>query len=113
MPGDSGDKSVSDTGRELWELLKAYASQETVDPLRNLGRYLGMGIPGSLLLGLGGSLLLFALLRGLQTIDALDDGLASLVPYAVTVLVGFIAVGLIARSLLPPSRGSAAEEGSR
>ena len=45
--------SISDTIKDLWALLKAYGKQETVDPLKALGRYLCFGISGAILLSLG------------------------------------------------------------
>jgi len=44
-----------------------YVKQETVVPLKQLGRYIGFGIVGSLLLGLGVVLLAVGGLRALQT----------------------------------------------
>ena len=40
-------KSFQETIQELWELLKGYARQETVEPLKNLGRRIGFGIAAS------------------------------------------------------------------
>ena len=39
--------------RELWELIVAYFKQETVVPLKQLGRYIAFGLLGALLLGFG------------------------------------------------------------
>ena len=45
-----------------------YAKQETIDPLKGLGRYVGFGVGGSLLLAIGPVALLgLAVLRALQT----------------------------------------------
>ena len=52
---------------ELRDLIVAYAKQETVVPLKQLGRYIGFGIVGSFLLGLGVVLLGVGGLRALQT----------------------------------------------
>jgi len=51
---------------ELWELIVAYFKQETIVPLRQLGRWIIFGILGSLLLGVGVLLLAMAGLRALQ-----------------------------------------------
>ena len=87
--------------QELRELVVAYAKQETVEPLRNLGRFLAFGVAGSLTIGLGVSLLLLGGLRLLQTEtgDAFD-GNWSWVPY-LTVLAAagvVIALALAARA---------------
>lgn len=60
-------KDPKDTVGELIELVKAYARQETVNPLRNLGRYLGRGVAGALLMALGLFFLAMAALRYVQT----------------------------------------------
>ncbi len=52
---------------ELRDLVVAYAKQETVVPLKQLGRYAGFGIGGALVLGLGVALLGVGALRALQT----------------------------------------------
>jgi hypothetical protein len=52
---------------ELRDLVITYLKQETLVPLRQLGRYIGFGIAGSLLLGLGAVLLGVGGLRALQT----------------------------------------------
>ena len=60
-------KSFQDTLKELWQLLQDYGKQETVGPLKHLGRRIGFGIAGSLLFALGWFLLTLALVRVLQT----------------------------------------------
>jgi hypothetical protein len=52
---------------ELREMVVDYVKQETVVPLKQLGRYIGFGIVGSFLLGLGTVLLAVGGLRALQT----------------------------------------------
>lgn len=52
---------------ELRDLVVTYVKQETIVPLRQLGRYIGFGIAGALLLGLGVVLLGVGGLRALQT----------------------------------------------
>jgi hypothetical protein len=77
---------------EIIDLVKTYAKQETIEPLRNTGRYLARGAAGGFLIAFGLILLLVGLLRVLQTeTDVFDDGW-SFVPYFIVVLVG----GLIA-----------------
>jgi hypothetical protein len=52
---------------ELRDLIVAYVRQETVTPLKSLGRYTLFGLAGALLLGLGVVLLGVGVLRLLQT----------------------------------------------
>lgn len=79
---------------ELKTLVVGYAKQETVDPLKTLGRYLGFGLAGSIAIGTGLSLLLLALLRGLQQVSALQDPTWNWVPYLAAGVAGAILVGL-------------------
>jgi hypothetical protein len=94
-------RNAPGTVNELKELLVAYAKQETVDPVKSLGRYLGFGLAGSLLMGLAAILLPLALLRALQaeTGTALT-GNWSWVPYAVTLVVVALVLGLIVAGLM-------------
>ena len=90
---DRGDIS------DVFELIKSYAKQETVDPLRNVGRYLARGLAGAFLIGLGIVLLLIGVLRVLQTeTDVFDDGL-SFIPYLIVVILGGIIAGLFVRQI--------------
>jgi hypothetical protein len=79
---------------ELKSLIIGYAKQETIDPLKTLGRYLGFGLAGSMSIGLGLSLLLLALLRGLQQISTLQDPTWNWVPYLATGVAGMLLVAL-------------------
>ena len=89
-------KSIPQVASELWELTLAYAKQETVDPLRGLGRYLGYGVAGSVVFGLGSLLLLLSLLRALQTETGTTfTGSLSWIPYVIVVAAGALLVGLV------------------
>jgi NO-binding membrane sensor protein with MHYT domain len=80
---------------ELWELTTAYAKQETIDPLKGLGRFIGYGIGGAILLGLGVGLLLLSGLRALQTeTGSMFTGNLSWLPYLIAVVVGGLLIGL-------------------
>jgi hypothetical protein len=89
-------KSIPQVATELWELTVAYAKQETIDPLRGLGRYLGYGVGGSLVFAFGSVLLLLSLLRALQTEtgDAFD-GNFTWVPYLIVMAAAALLVALV------------------
>jgi hypothetical protein len=95
-------KSPTEQITELKTLVVDYAKQETVDPLKDLGRYLGWGVGGSLLTGFGLSFMLLGLLRGLETITLFNDptepsgGTWSWVPYAITIVVAAIVIAAAA-----------------
>ena len=96
-------KTVPDTVQELRDLLVAYAKQETIDPLRNIGRYLGFGLAGIALLTLGTLFLALSALRALQTMTGdVFDGFWSWVPYVIVVL-GLSAVIALAVSRITTS----------
>jgi hypothetical protein len=82
---------------EIVEMVKAYAIQETVGPLKGAGRWLGVGAAGALLLALGLFFALLGILRLLQTEAAETfDGGWSWVPYLIVLLlcVGATALAL-------------------
>ena len=89
------DKSLPGEAQELFQLVVGYAKQETLDPVKNLGRFIGYGMAGALLGSLGAVLLLLGTLRLLQT-ETGDtfDGNWTFVPYVVVLVVsGAIAAG--------------------
>ena len=89
-------KSIPQVATELWELSLAYAKQETVDPLKGLGRFLGYGLGGAVLLGIGSVLLLLSGLRALQTqTGSTFTGNLSFVPYLIMVAAALLLVGLL------------------
>jgi len=91
------EKSIPTLASELWDLVRAYAKQETVQPLKGIGRFLAFGLAGSLFLGLGLALLAVAGLRALQneTGDLFDDNL-SWAPYLIVLAVCALLIGLLA-----------------
>ena len=95
-------KTFGETIAELWELLKAYAKQETIDPLKGLGVYLAIGLGAALSTALGVGLLLLGLLRLLQAeshgwVDA--SGRSSVAPYLLLFLVSVLLIYLLARRI--------------
>src|SRR5215217_7142831 len=73
---------------EVVEYVKAYAQQETIGPLKGIGRWIGLGAGGAVALGLGLSLVLLGLLRLIQSEwDGIADGGTSWIPYAIVLVV--------------------------
>lgn len=89
---------VNDRGvsiAELIELVKTYARQETLGPLRGASRWLALGTAGAAVLGLGLTMLMLGLLRMLQTEwDSVTTGRLSWLPYLIVLVVvaGLLAV---------------------
>lgn len=74
--GSTGDSYRSSRGRnqstseqfnDTVQMVKAYALQETVDPLKTAGRWIGFGLVGAVLIGFATALLTLGLLRLVQT----------------------------------------------
>jgi hypothetical protein len=87
VPGQNS-KPIPQLVAELRELVVAYFKQETVVPLKQLGRYVGFGLGGALLLGFGALFIGIGGLRVLQTeTDTTFTGNWSWVPYLIVVVV--------------------------
>jgi putative superfamily III holin-X len=94
MP-DTQSKSVPEIASELFELTKSYARQETVDPLKGVGRYLALGVGGAFALGIGVILLMLAGLRALQTeTGSTFTGNWSWLPYLIVLVVATALIAL-------------------
>lgn len=89
----SNDKSLPTHATELWELVVAYLKQETVGPIKELGRFVAAGVAGSLFLAIGLPLLVLSLLRALQseTGDSLTGNL-TWVPYIAALILSAVFV---------------------
>ncbi|HEX2381079.1 MAG TPA: hypothetical protein VHI95_00460 [Acidimicrobiales bacterium] len=60
-------KTIPQVLNELWELLVAYGKQETVEPLKGLGRYIGFGLAAAVVGATGIVMLTLGTMRVLQT----------------------------------------------
>ena len=100
------EKSIPQVLTELWEMTVSYAKQETVEPLKGLGRFVAFGVGAALLGAIGIILLTLAGLRGLQTHnDGHLDGNWNWVPYlAALVLLGLLIA--LAVSRIKPKRSA-------
>ncbi len=81
---------------ELKDLVVTYVKEQTLVPLKSLGRYIGFGIAGSLLLGVGVVFLGMSCLRALQTqTDGTFDGNWSWVPYLITFVALIVGAAVV------------------
>jgi hypothetical protein len=106
-PSDNGQHGLRHAGDDAFQLTVDYLKQETVQPLKGLGRFLYMGIAGSFFLTGGILLILIGILRLLQT----ETGTAltgdwSWVPYVVVMVLG---IGVIAIAAWRITAGPARE----
>lgn len=88
-------KALRRDAEELTSLAKRYVIEETVAPLKDLGRYAAFGCAGSLFVGLGTLLLLVGLLRILQTETGTFHGNLSWLPYLFVVVLGLAIISLV------------------
>lgn len=92
-PNHGPDEGIGESVTSSWELLVAYTKQETLGPLKGIGRRIGLGMLGALVAGIGVVELIIALLRGLQNVETLD-GAWSWVPYLITLVVVLLATAI-------------------
>lgn len=94
------DKSVPALAAELWDLVRAYAKQETVEPMKGLSRKAGWGLLGSVMLSIGLVLMLLGGLRALQTeTGSTFDGNWSWAPYLIALAGAGVVLALVARGM--------------
>jgi hypothetical protein len=86
LPGNT--KTPQESISELVDLVLRYLRQETVEPVLQLRRYIGFGLGGGVLLGLGVVFCSMAGLRALQTeTGSTFTGSLSWIPYVIVVVV--------------------------
>lgn len=107
-PHRNDDKSVAEVAKELWELVVAYGKQETIDPLKRLGRFVAFGVPAMVAVGIGMILVLVGVLRVLQTETGVHfTGNLSWLPYVITLGVAGVLVGLAVFAMTRKNRRQA------
>lgn len=88
---------VRQSGGDALQLVLDYVKQETLGPLKGLGRFLVFGIAGSIALCGGLTVLLIALLRGLQeTTGTTFAGNWDWAPYLIVSFGALLFIGLAA-----------------
>ena len=87
--------SSSDQVGDLYVTLKAYARQETVEPIKGAARWVAIGTLAALSLGLAMIFLLMAILRLSQDLGGtVLDGAWSFAHYFITLAVAAILVAI-------------------
>ncbi len=80
---------------EFVSLVVAYAKQETVDPIKSLGRFIGLGIAGALLFAVGGGLAALAAIRAVQAETSRHlTGSLTWTPYFAAFIIGAVGVAM-------------------
>ncbi len=92
--GESKQTKGGDARRDAVSLVIAYVKQETLDPLKALGRFVLFGVVGSIAIAVGTIMLLLAGLRVLQTETGTFHGNLSWVPYLIVAAAALAVIGL-------------------
>ncbi|MGH9165447.1 MAG: hypothetical protein ACRDZW_08060 [Acidimicrobiales bacterium] len=113
-PEPGGDSSLPGLAGELKDMVVAYVKQETLEPIKGLGRFVALGLAGSVLAGIGLVLLILALLRVLQgETGSAFTGSLSWAPYAITLLASALVAAMAARTITAPRRQAARRDSAR
>ena len=86
-------RDTSTTFGDVVDLVRAYVRQQTVTPLRGVGRWVAFGLFGGILLVIGLVFLAMGALRGMQGIAVFEGGL-SFVPYFVVLVGSIVLIGI-------------------
>ncbi|MEI8126375.1 MAG: hypothetical protein WCG86_01010 [Actinomycetota bacterium] len=92
MDGQRLSRDIDD----IRDLAVQYVKEETLVPLKKLGRYVLFGSIGSALVSLGSLLLLLGLLRYLQSGIHVFTGHLSWIPYLIIFVVALLGLALTA-----------------
>ena len=89
-------RRLRDSGSDSIQLVVDYVKQETVDPIKALGKFLAYGTVGAFSMGLGVLFLLVAVLRALQEETTVFHGNLSWLPYLIVLSIagGVLALGV-------------------
>ena len=113
---DKGPGRLKGFGGDTVQLVIDYVKQETLDPLRGLGRFIAFGVAGSVALAIGLVILAVGFLRVLQgETGSTFTGNWSWAPYLISavavVAVAVVAVAAIGRG--PAKRSSDRDKETR
>ena len=98
------DKDIPSSRRDsadlasVVELVKDYAQQETLGPIKGAGKWLGMGAAGAALLGGGCVFLILGLLRMIQNEfgKSFQSPWVTMMPYAIALVATVLVMGFAA-----------------
>lgn len=100
MGRKTDSENMSATLNELRALVVAYLKQETIVPVKALGRYVAFGMTGMTVMAAGLVLLLVAGLRAAQTEGgSVFTGHLSWAPYGICAFAAMVVLGLAAAAI--------------
>jgi hypothetical protein len=99
-PGQAKTSAARGTAsvKETATLVVGYVKQETLGPLKNVGKFLAFGVASAVLSGFGLVLITLGILRLFQRLSAGNghlSGSLNFLPYVLTVIVAFVLIGLV------------------
>ncbi|MGH7698421.1 MAG: hypothetical protein ACRDX8_03800 [Acidimicrobiales bacterium] len=106
-PTEADMPGIGELGSGLWGLVLGYLKQETLEPVKALGRYVAFGLAGSVLAAIGFVLLIEAGLRAMEE----DGGSAfhgslSWLPYLICAVAAMVIVALAGLRIVRRPGGS-------
>ena len=113
VPDTSPSRHESASIGEVVDLVRDYAKEETLGPLKGAGRWLALGAAGAVLLGLGSVFVLIGVLRLLQTETSAFDGGWSWVPYLIVLVAAAIVAAVALSRVKKATLGKEPGHGSR
>lgn len=101
----SSDRSTGNELGDVVDLVKQYARQETLGPLRGAGRWIAFGIAGAISLSVAAVFAVLGVLRLLQNEFAptFAGRWMSLVPYLVAIVTSLVVIGVTISRISRPS----------
>ena len=100
MSSRDESESLATTLQDLKTLVVGYVRQETLDPIKDLGRFLGLGLAGVVIGGVGGLFLILGGIRALQAeTGSTFTGNLSFLPYLFALILCAIVAGLALRAV--------------
>ena len=106
-------QGLKSEGTGVVNLIVDYLKQETIGPLKSLGRFVAYGTIGSTFLAGGLVLLLVAVLRALQEETGAFDGNLSWIPYLIVAILAVMIVTIAAwRNVAGPAKRRLPKPGS-
>ncbi|MFM7490065.1 MAG: phage holin family protein [Actinomycetota bacterium] len=113
MPDTSPSRHESASIGDVVDLVRDYAKQETLGPLKGAGRWLALGAAGAVFIGLGSVFVLIGVLRLLQTETSAFDGGWSWVPYLIVLVAAAIVAAIALSRVKKATLGKEPGHGSR
>lgn len=93
---DDKSPGLPQLGQEMFQMVVGYAKQETVEPIKGLGRYVGFGLAGAFLIGFGLIFMAVGVLRMIQHEVSwfAHSGWQSTFPYFIVVVALVVVMAL-------------------